>query len=135
MKWVDVAEAVKAIAPVFTAGAACFGAYIGYRGLERWRAETIGKRKAELAEEVLAWISTKQNLANAVPAAPGGFPAEMPGLCYWVWCADWAILQSLFNPDLVAVARVDAAPTLNHWWNVLFGSQPWCIGCSLDPIF
>jgi hypothetical protein len=54
MSWADAGEVVKAVAPVFTAGAACFGAYIGFRGLEKWRAETIGKRKAELAEEVLA---------------------------------------------------------------------------------
>jgi hypothetical protein len=42
---VAVGEVIRAVAPVFTAGAACFGAYIGYRGLEKWRAETIGKRK------------------------------------------------------------------------------------------
>ena len=29
-------------------------AWIAYRGLEKWRVETIGKRKAELAEVVLA---------------------------------------------------------------------------------
>jgi len=53
-----------------TAGAACFGAYIGYRGLERWRAETIGKRKAELAEEVLADFYEAREIIQA---------ARMPG--------------------------------------------------------
>ena len=38
---------------MFTASAACFGAYLGYRGLEKWRVETVGKRKIELAERVL----------------------------------------------------------------------------------
>lgn len=45
---------IGAVAPAVTAGAACFAAWIAYRGLEKWRAETIGKRKAELAENVLA---------------------------------------------------------------------------------
>ena len=54
MNWADVGEVIKAVAPVFTAGAACTGAWIAYRGLEKWRAETIGKRKAELAEQALA---------------------------------------------------------------------------------
>jgi hypothetical protein len=29
-------------------------AYIGYRGLTKWREERIGKRRVELAEDVLA---------------------------------------------------------------------------------
>lgn len=53
MCWAEIGEITKAIAPVFTAGAACAGAYIGYRGLEKWRAETIGKRRHELAEQAL----------------------------------------------------------------------------------
>jgi hypothetical protein len=51
--WTDVGEVIKAIAPVFTTGAACFGVYLGFRGLEKWRDETIGKRKTELAEQAL----------------------------------------------------------------------------------
>jgi hypothetical protein len=52
--WATAGELIKAVAPVFTAGAACAGAYIAYQGLTKWRAEAIGKRKVELAEEVLA---------------------------------------------------------------------------------
>lgn len=53
MSWADVGEVIKAIAPIFTAGAACVGAYTGYRGLEKWRTETAGKRQADVAEQVL----------------------------------------------------------------------------------
>lgn len=53
MSWADFGEIIKTVAPVVTASAACFGAYLGYRGLEKWRVETIGKRKAELAEQAL----------------------------------------------------------------------------------
>ena len=44
----------EGLAPVGTAGAALLAAWVAYRGLEGWRAETSGKREAELAEEVLA---------------------------------------------------------------------------------
>jgi hypothetical protein len=54
VSWSEVGEFIKAVAPVFTAAAACTGAWIGWRGLKKWRAETIGKRKAELAEDVIA---------------------------------------------------------------------------------
>ena len=53
MDWASVGEVVKVLAPVATAGAAWFAAIIAYRGLNKWRAETIGKRKAELAEQAL----------------------------------------------------------------------------------
>lgn len=48
------AEWVAAVANVGIAGAAICAAALGYRGLNAWRTETIGKRKAELAEQVLA---------------------------------------------------------------------------------
>ncbi len=54
MCWSEIGEIIKAVAPVFTAGAACTGVWIGWRGLTKWRAETIGKRRTELAEMVLA---------------------------------------------------------------------------------
>jgi hypothetical protein len=52
--WSYIGELTKDVAPVFTAAAAWFAAWTAWRGLNKWRAETIGKQKAELAEEVLA---------------------------------------------------------------------------------
>jgi len=52
----EAGEIIKAVAPAFTAGAACFGALIGWRGLEKWRSETLGKRRAEIAETTLAHV-------------------------------------------------------------------------------
>src|SRR5208282_3081313 len=46
-------ELVKAIPSVVTAATAVFGVYIAKAGLNRWRIETVGKRKAELAEQAL----------------------------------------------------------------------------------
>jgi len=75
MNWSDVGEFTKAVAPVFTAGAACTGAWIGWRGLEKWRDETIGKRKAELAEQALmAFYEARDALAWV--RAPVGFGGE-----------------------------------------------------------
>jgi hypothetical protein len=48
------ADWVAALANVAIASAAICAAALGYRGLNAWRTETIGKRKAELAEQVLA---------------------------------------------------------------------------------
>lgn len=50
----EALEIAKAIPPFLTAGAAIYGVYLAKLGLDKWRRETIGKRKVELAEEVLA---------------------------------------------------------------------------------
>jgi hypothetical protein len=71
MSWADVGEIIKAIAPVFTAGAACTGAYIAYRGLTKWRDETVGKRKIELAEEVLADFYQARDIIKAARSPYG----------------------------------------------------------------
>ena len=49
--WSEIAKATPSI---ITAGTAIYGVAIAKAGLSKWRRETIGKRKAELAEEVLA---------------------------------------------------------------------------------
>jgi len=56
MSWSEIGEFVKAVAPGFTAAAACTAAWIGWHGLEKWRSETLGKRKAEIAETTLASV-------------------------------------------------------------------------------
>lgn len=53
MDWADIGELIKVLGAVATATAAWFAAATAYRGLDKWRAEAIGKRKAELAEKVL----------------------------------------------------------------------------------
>lgn len=55
----------RAVAPAFTAGAACFGAFIAYRGLTEWHDETVGKRRIELAEEVLADFYQARDIIKA----------------------------------------------------------------------
>jgi hypothetical protein len=75
MSWADVAEVIKAVAPVFTAGAACSGAYIGYRGLTKWHDETVGKRRIELAEEVLADFYQARDIIKAA-RSPFGYSHE-----------------------------------------------------------
>src|SRR5207247_1828994 len=56
MTWGDFGELIKALGAVAMAAAAWFAAVIAYRGLEKWRSETLGKRKAELAADVLAAV-------------------------------------------------------------------------------
>jgi hypothetical protein len=47
------AELVKALPSVVTAVTAVYGLRIAKAGLDKWHVETIGKRKAELAEQAL----------------------------------------------------------------------------------
>jgi hypothetical protein len=75
MSWADLAEVIRAVAPVFTAGAACSGAYIGYRGLTKWHDETVGKRRIELAEEVLADFYQARDIIKAA-RSPFGYSHE-----------------------------------------------------------
>jgi hypothetical protein len=56
MDWVSIGEVVKVLGSAATAGAAWFGASIAYRGLNKWRDETVGKRKTELAEQALVGV-------------------------------------------------------------------------------
>jgi hypothetical protein len=54
MTWQEIGEIIKVLGAVATAGAAWFAASIAYKGLEKWRNETSGKQRAELAAIVLA---------------------------------------------------------------------------------
>jgi hypothetical protein len=74
--WSEVGEIVKAVAPIFTAGAACTGAWIGWRGLEKWRSETLGKRQAEIAEGTLATVYEMEEMLRSA-RAPWVLPHEM----------------------------------------------------------
>ena len=70
--WIELA---KALPSVVTAGAAIYGVVIAKAGLDKWRAETIGKRKAELAEEVLADFYQARDIINAA-RSPGSLGHE-----------------------------------------------------------
>ena len=66
MSWTDLGEIIKVMAPIFTASAACFGVWLGWKGLSKWHTETVGKRRVELAEAVLADIyEAKEIIENA----------------------------------------------------------------------
>jgi hypothetical protein len=65
MGWSEIGEIIKAIAPVFTAGAACTAAWIGWRGLEKWRSETLGKRQADIAEATLASVYEMEEILRS----------------------------------------------------------------------
>lgn len=65
MSWETVGEVIKAVAPVFTAGAACIGVYIAFRGLSKWHNETVGKRRIELAEDVLSDFYQARDIIKA----------------------------------------------------------------------
>jgi hypothetical protein len=69
--WIELA---KAIPSVVTAVTAVVGVCIAARGLNKWRTETIGKRKAELAEEVLADFYQARDIIKS--ARSGSFPHE-----------------------------------------------------------
>ncbi len=54
MTWTDIGELIKALGAIVTAGAAITGLIIAWRGIDKWRSETTGKRRSELAAMVLA---------------------------------------------------------------------------------
>ncbi len=70
--WVEL---LKALPSVVTAGTAIVAVVIAKAGLEKWRRETIGKRKAELAEEVLADFYQARDIIKAA-RSPFGYSHE-----------------------------------------------------------
>jgi hypothetical protein len=71
----EIAELVKAMSSIVTACAACFGAYIAYKGLTKWQIENIGKKKVDLAEELLASIYDARDRVSQV-RSPLGYLGE-----------------------------------------------------------
>jgi hypothetical protein len=76
MSWSDIGEFIKAVAPIFTAGAACCATWIGWHGLEKWRSEVLGKRKAEIAEATLAKVYEMEEILREA-RLPWVLPYEM----------------------------------------------------------
>lgn len=60
----SVSDWVTALANVFLAGAAVFAAWQGMRTLGAWRDEAVGKRKLEIAEQVLADFYEARDVIN-----------------------------------------------------------------------
>lgn len=75
----DVLEAAAGIATavgaVAAAGGAALTAYFAFRGLKTWRDEMLGRRKAELAEVVLADVYRLRDILDWV-RNPGSFGSE-----------------------------------------------------------
>lgn len=68
-------ELLKAVPSIATAAAAIYGVVIAKAGLDKWRRETIGKRKAELAEEVIADFYQARDIIDAA-RSPATFAGE-----------------------------------------------------------
>lgn len=66
---------LTARAPLLTGAAAVTGAIVAVLGYRKWHVESIGKRKVELAEEVLAAFYEARD-AIAWARHPGGFSSE-----------------------------------------------------------
>ena len=90
MCWSEIGEFIKAVAPVFTAGAACAATWIGWRGLGKWRAETIGKRKAEIAAITLATIYEMEEILRSAR---------------WPWVSPHEMATKEGVPDEIATDR------------------------------
>jgi hypothetical protein len=68
-------EIVGAIANAVTAAAAVAAARFAWLGLQTWRHEMLGRRKAEMAEDVLATVYEARDVFHWV-RNPGGFAGE-----------------------------------------------------------
>jgi len=69
-------EMVKNISVLITSLAALVGIYFGVRGINEWRREHVGKRRIDLAEEVLALFYEARDV---ISAARGNFGYQGEG--------------------------------------------------------
>lgn len=70
-----MSELLKALPSIVTAVTAVIGVLIAKRGLDRWHVETIGRRKAELAEQALTAFYEVRDVFIWV-RSPGMFGGE-----------------------------------------------------------
>ncbi|MGF0540737.1 hypothetical protein ACQQ2Q_22325 [Agrobacterium sp. ES01] len=81
MDWGSVPDWISAVGDAVMGGAAGFAAYQGYKGLTAWRTEMVGRRRMELAEEVLAdfyeardvlrWVRSPMAYSHESETRPG----------------------------------------------------------------
>ena len=76
MDWQAIGETARVLGAVATGGAACFAAFIAYRGLEKWRTETIGKRRYDVAVATLSLFYEMEEVIRAA-RMPLVVPHEM----------------------------------------------------------
>src|ERR1700744_2681339 len=72
------AEWIAAIGTLATGAAAGLGGWAAMRGVNAWRAETVGRRKAELAEEVLAQFYQAKDALTWARLPSGDVAAPAP---------------------------------------------------------
>ena len=133
MSWSEIGEFTKAVAPVFTAAAACTAAWIGVRGLEKWRAETLGKRKAEIAEATLTSVYEMEEILKEArapwtlpheTAKKEGIPDEIATDSNYAPEARLIVYQEFFGRfrsqryAFKAVFGHDAAKPLDEFWRI-----------------
>src|SRR5262249_55482261 len=70
---------IKVIGALATGAAAWFAAITAYRGLEKWRSETLGKQRAELATTVLTNVYEMTEILRSA-REPWVMPHEMARL-------------------------------------------------------
>jgi len=73
--WEAFPELIEPIAGMVTAVAAAIAAVIAWRGLRTWQDEMLGRRRAELAEEILADFYQVRDVFRWV-RSPAGFAEE-----------------------------------------------------------
>jgi hypothetical protein len=78
LDWITLGEIIKVVGAVATACAAWFAVSIAYRGLEKWRSETLGKRRADVATAALATIYEAQDILGTRDPL-GSFPMKWRG--------------------------------------------------------
>jgi hypothetical protein len=74
--WSALGEIVKVLGAVSTAGAAWFAAATAYEGLRKWRAETVGKRRYDLATTTLTFFYEAEEIVRSA-REPWVLPREM----------------------------------------------------------
>jgi hypothetical protein len=121
LAWTDVGEFIKVLGSIATGAAAVTGAFVAWRGLEKWRSETVGKKRYELAAAVLADFYEMNEIIRTSRAAfvLAHELAPVEGL-------DEAVM-SLYAPERRLLEHQEFFPrfrTRKHEFAAYFGKEP-----------
>jgi hypothetical protein len=72
-------ESFNAVFNAVTAVAACLAAVFAFRGLHTWKSETLGRRKAELAEDLISGFYEARDIIMFA-RSPGSYSSEWEGI-------------------------------------------------------